>query len=172
MVDHSSRRANKVKRWLLVTGIVAVGVLDVAVTTYLTNGDATDMTSSSVAKVDLRTKPAQTQTNESSAVPYSDIDTEPAVTSNDDQSAYTNVVGSRRESSRRRFRNVREAKYRSVTVNEVSELDCRTVAYPFVGTYYYVRVTDNVGCITTNVSRSRSDRLIARSRPADGKPRG
>jgi hypothetical protein len=169
MVWHSLRRINTVKRAVLLSGIAVVAVTDVALTSYLTRSDVPQR-SITLATADLESErsPGLTQP----APPDLTSDENPIP---EDRTAITST-----DSGTKRFLRIaadvpdkrirKTLSYRSQTATySRPEFDCRTVTYPFIGTSYYVRVTDDVGCLPNNISRSKSDSLIARSLPAGGK---
>ena len=162
MVEQSIRRANGFKQWALIAGIIVIGLLDLAFTTFI---NLQDQVISPVPQV------AIASFNESSpSLPEPQDVTE-------DQSKITLSSSQQqtRLASTHYFVRARRTTVKDQSVRKVAEIDhasfadlkepaaeCRTVTYPFVGDYYVVRVTDDTNCLTSASLRSRQDRLVAK----------
>jgi hypothetical protein len=173
VVDHSSKRINKFQRWLLVAGIIAIGVLDVAFTSYLNGLDADP-----VAKTAVRTNapPASlpVASNPFEQPAAQDELTTTAETS--DSSSPADEISNRyfkaslRTGQNRKFNHINSAaSRRQLALSVAQPFDCRVVSYPFIGTGVYVQVTDSTGCPTMSRSRNRRGNLLAKASPSSTK---
>lgn len=174
MVHRSSKRTNKVQRWLLVVGIITIGVLDVAFTSYL-NGLDTD----SVAKTTVPTNapPASLPVAGNAFEQPAATQDEPSLTAetSDNLSPANEISHHYLKASYSAVRNRMIDHKRSTVSNEqaassaVPQFDCRLVTYPFIGTGIYVQITDSTNCLTLSSSRTKRDRLIAKTRQSSAK---
>jgi hypothetical protein len=165
MVGQLTNGLNTVKRIAVLSAIVAVGLLDLAVTTYISHEEIFDTpqnvvsrTGSFVAAPAVGSQPAlaEVNTNDESlaSVPVNIGRTEPSV----------RATGFPRIDRRRRFRNNVAAAVIPVKLSQPAA-ECRAVSYPFVGDEYVVQVTDETACLTLTAARYRRDRLIAQVVP-------
>ena len=167
MVVRGSKRINKVQRLLLVFGIVAVGVLDLAFTSYLNGLDDHPADLAAVrTNVQTRSAPLQNyplerpaaQDGPDTATP-GDSFAEAHATSPRYFKASLSTVRTRRS------RYVTSSSSRSQIVAAApSQFDCRVVSYPYIGTGVYVQVTDSIGCLNASNYGNRGGRLLARAR--------
>jgi hypothetical protein len=163
VVDRSSKQANNVQRYLLIVGIVAIGVLDVTFTSYL-NGIDVDP----VAKTIVRTNAKPTNLPVASDLfeqPAAQDELTTTAETSDSSRRYLKASFSALENKKANHKNSRG----QVASSAVPSLDCRIVSFPFIGTGVYVQVTDSSGCPTMGSSRNRRGNLLAKATPSSTK---
>jgi len=172
VVDQSSKRVNRVQRYLLIVGIVAVGVLDVAFTSYL-NGIDGEPVSKTVARTSVHptNPPVSIDPFEQPAAqdePDTTSETSDSLSSTSEISHhYLKASSAAVEYKRGRHNSI--SSRRQIAFAAAPPLDCRVITYPFIGTGVYVQVTDNTSCLTARSSRNKRDLLFAKTSPSSAK---
>jgi hypothetical protein len=156
MVDHSTSRFNTSRQWGLIIAIVAVGLLDVAVNSYLSNEEIVSLRPTLPSTIHAIDQPDVSQTP---LAPLPDqIETfAPPTTSGNTVRRYAAAVKIDRRARMNKTAVPMVANLREPAAN------CQTVTYPFVGEYFVVRVTDGTGCFNSVTASYRADRLVAKS---------
>ena len=166
MVDRSSKRANKVQRWLLVVGIVAIGILDVAFTSYL-NGLDSDPAAKTVSRTTVQptNPPVTNDLLEQPAAP----DEPDAIAETSDNLPTANEISHHYPKAslsglqNKKVDHINLTSSRRQIALSAPPLDCRVVSYPFIGTGVYVQVTDSTSCVTVSTLRNKRGRLLAKT---------
>lgn len=162
MVDHLTSRLNTLGRWWLIVGIVAIGLADVAVTSFINHKDDLAF---SFNELETAARIVDLAAASPSRLPE-DPDESDEIISAVDLPASSNI---RRHGFDARFT---KAKFRierpthASSASAVAKIsvasDCRTVTYPFAGEHYVVQVTDDMGCMMSTTARYGRDRLLAK----------
>jgi hypothetical protein len=152
-------KLNAVKRAMFVSAIVAVGLLDLGFTTYLSHEDLFDSPQNIVGKANALGAPSAIQ----SQITLPEVDT--AGTELD--VANSGVRATWLGRTIRQFREFRpRATVAALPVKFVQPATpCRTVSYPFVGDQYVVQVTDETACMNMTAAKFRREHLIAQNLP-------
>lgn len=161
MVDHSTKQVNRFKRGVLISAIVVIGLLDLAFTTYLTRDE--------LAGQDVKGRQVFAVPDIATILPLGNVESKDDIMTNDE--ATYSSDGQRRlrpvryfvRASANNFRRPQNAPpdHQRSTGFDESTLSCRTVTYPFVNDTYYVRVTDDTGCLTARRPKFNHDQLVA-----------
>lgn len=169
VVNQSSKRVNRLQRYLLIVGIIAVGVLDLAFTSYL-NGIDAEPVSNTVARtnVSATTPPAaidpfEQQAGQDDLTANAGTGDSPSSTS-DSSHRYLKASFSALENKRADHKH--SISSRGQVASAAASLDCRIVTFPFIGTGVYVQVTDNTGCRIGDSSRNKRSPLFAKATPS------
>jgi len=169
VVDRRSKRINRVQRYLLIVGIVAIGVLDVAFTSYL-NGIDADPVAKSIVRTNAKPTnlPVASDPFEQPAAQAELTTTaetsDSSSSSNESSHHYLKASFSALENKKAHHKNSREQ-----VASSAARFDCRIVSFPFIGTGVYVQVTDSSGCPTMNSSRNRRGNLLAKATPSSSR---
>jgi hypothetical protein len=160
VVGHPLKRSNRAKQWMLISGIVAVGLLDLAYTTSINRGDLAKVSAkpplisvipNSVALPET-SKPDQGETPETPSEPLIRSAVVP-------RASRPSRIAANYSSSRKNVRLPRTSVARFIE----PPVSCTTVTYPFVGDEYVVKVTDDMGCLTSASAKYKGDHLIAKA---------
>jgi hypothetical protein len=163
VVHHSSKKANTVERWLLLSAIVIIALLDVAFTTYFSNDG--EIGRSIQARIERPVTPPPAANDAPSTVEPETVngetDIELSTAAVDEQEIQIRKMPVRASyTGPLRYRNRSAEKARYSTADKIIG-PCRTINYPFVNASYYVRVTDDTGCLSSPLSRSKNVQLLA-----------
>lgn len=160
VVDHLTTRFNTIGRWWLIVGIVAIGLADVAMTSFINHKDdlafSFNQLETAARIVDLAAiSPSRLPEDPDK---FDEIISDLPASSN----IRRHTVYAR--STKAKFRIERPTHALSAsTVAKISVAsDCRTVTYPFAGEHYVVQVTDDMGCMMSTTARYGRDRLLAK----------
>jgi len=156
-------RVKRIQRWLLLSSIVAIAVIQFALNAYLTGGDfgaPDDLVSENVAYPELF------GSFEGPTLSYIGPDKNLAAKEDPPKrwsdSRFRNVKASTSAAVGKRARIRMPLVVQSRPVRSSEPLSaCRTVSYALVNDTYYVRVTDDTGCLTAGFARYKPDRLVA-----------
>jgi len=159
VVDHFTNRLNSYRQFWLIIGIITVGLLDLGLTTF-------------IGLEDLSAMPFVLPINERAHSPAAlspdlFIDQDALSPSLPDATvASAGSVNRVRKDSRnqadRRGQKTGVIPKSSVALLSSVPVNCRTVKYPFVGENIVVRVTDEVGCLSSQSLPYTKDQSIAK----------
>ena len=161
MVDFVTNRLNNARQLMLIFGIVAVGLSNLVITSYINHKD--DL-STSLAALQTAAHMIDRADVASSTLPlFSDRDSmatpaEPIV----DKRKRRKMAFHPAVTNYRLTRPIVASLPTSIAHISVPAVDCTTTTFPFVGENYVVRVTDPTGCMSLSSMRYRKDRLLAK----------
>jgi len=167
VVDQSTNTINRVKRLFLITGILIVGLLDVAITTYVNDSDFQQPNAISIGNVSH--SETSEPLNQRAEINGPEVNEAPSLASQlpvrSTEKSLTSYQGISLRSSNHSGSLVIVVRRGSPYRRSVALVPgCRTVSYPFISDNYYVRFTDDMGCLSA-VTSVNLDRRSLRRRP-------
>jgi hypothetical protein len=147
-----------------VWAIVAVGILDVAVTTYISHEEMFDTSQNVISRTGQLVAPPIVENQ--LLLPDLDADSNLVAVRRNNVVVVARDIKAilpRRVDRRLRPQNIIAAVVPLKSAQPVG--GCQAVSYPFIGDEYVVEVTDNTSCLTQVASRYRRDHFIAQFVP-------